>query len=469
MRVLERFFRFVTILNMKILFINTIDPHQDVERKYPSLGIGYLVAALRQRFGQQTFQFKIIDRKVEQEIEKFKPDLVGISSVTQNYNLASKYAHLAKKYNLPTIVGGVHISMVPLSLTKDMDVGVIGEGEETVCELIALFLSKNKLIKSSLAKIKGIVYRKEDNEICITPLREMIEPLDKLPLPARDLFKIESHTYMFTSRGCPYRCVFCSSCRFWGKVRLFSAQYVVKEIQHLIKYYKVKSINFQDDIFIVNKERIREIVDLLEKEKILGKITFEGSVRANLVDQETAYLLKKMGFKYLYMGLESGQATTLEYLKGFSVTVQNNYRAVEIIKRNGIRAYGSFVIGSPQESKKDVLATLNFIKKSKLDGFEMYVLTPLPGTPVWEYALSKKLVSENMNWDKLKVNFAKNHKSAIILSKQLNRQTLYKLYKTFQRYRRKRRIIDRIHRGIEQPHQIPLFLWRKFKSRFLKV
>ncbi len=453
----------------KILFINTIDPHQDIERKYPPLGIGYLVAALRQRFGRQAFQFKIIDCKVEQEIKKFKPDLVGISSVTQNYNLAGKYARLAKKYDLPTIIGGVHISMVPVSLTKDMDVGVLGEGEETICDLIALFLSENKLTKSSLAKIKGIVYRNGNGEICFTLPRKIIEPLDKLPLPARDLFKIRNHTYMFTSRGCPYRCAFCSSCRFWGKVRLFSAQYVVREIQYLIEYYKVKSINFQDDIFILNKERIREIVDLLEKEKILGKVTFEGSVRANLVDQETACLLKKMGFKYLYMGLESGQAGILKYLKGSNVTVQNNYRAVNIIKSQGIRAYGSFVIGSPQESKKDILATLRFIKKSKLDGFEMCVLTPFPGTPVWEYALSQELVSENMDWDKLKINFAKNYKSAVILSEQLSRQDLHKLYKIFQGYRRKKRIIDRIHRGIKQPWQIPSFLFRKMQSKFLKV
>ena len=451
---------------MKILFINTIDPRQDIERKYPPLGIGYLVAALRQKFGRQTFQFKIIDRKVEQEIKKFKPDLVGISSVTQNYNLASKYARLAKKYNLPVIIGGVHISMVPASLTKDMEAGVLGEGEETICDLVELFLSKNKLIKKDLAGIKGLVYRNEKGEVCLTPPRRIISPLNKIPLPARDLFKIRNHAYMFTSRGCPYRCVFCSSCRFWGKVRFFPAQYIVREIQHLIKYYKVKSINFQDDIFILNKERIREIVDLLEKEKILGKVSFEGSVRANLVDQEIARLLKKMGFRYVYMGLESGQANILKYLKGPSVTIQDNLKAINILKQQGIRAYGSFIIGSPQESRKDILATLKFIKQSKLDSFEVCVLTPLPGTPVWKYALSRELVSANMDWDRLKINFAKHYRSAVILSEQLSRQELYKLYKMFQHYQQKRKMVDRLHRGLDQPQQIPSFLWRKLKTKF---
>jgi len=454
---------------MKILFINAIDSREEVERRHPPLGIGYLVAILRQKFGEQTFRFKIVDCRVEREIKKFKPDLVGISSVTQNYHLAGEYARLAKKYNLPVIIGGVHISMVPTSLTENMDVGVLGEGEETICDLVGLLLSKNKLLKEDLAGVKGIVYRDEDKKICLTPEREPIAPLDKIPLPARDLFKIKNQTYMFTSRGCPDRCTFCSSCRFWGKVRFFSARYVVKEIKHLIKYYKVNSINFQDDIFIFNKERVREIVDLLEKEKILGKVTFECSVRANLVDREIARLLKKMGVRYVYMGLESAQPDILKYLKGSNVTVEDNQRAIDTIKRQGIRAYGSFIIGSPQENREDILATLKFIKQPKLDSFEVYVLTPLPGTPVWEYALSRGLVSEKMDWDRLKINFAKHHKSAVILSEWLSREELFKLYKMFQRHQRRKKIVDRIHRGIEQPQQIPAFLLRKLKNKFFKV
>ncbi|GAG20629.1 unnamed protein product, partial [marine sediment metagenome] len=260
---------------------------------------------------RENIEFKVTENNIEQEIINFKPDIVGISSVSQNYNKAIAYAKIAKRYELPVICGGVHISMMPFSLTSDMDVGVIGEGEQTICDLLELFIRESKFVRDDLQKIKGIIYWDDDGRVTFTNKRELMYPLNKLPVPARDLFNIRPITYMFTTRGCPYRCSFCASSRFWNKVRFFSAEYTVNEIQHLVDEYNVKCIDFYDDLVSLDVNRIKEIIDLLKVKNILGKVNFSGAIRANLANDEVIGLLKKMGFKSLGMGLESGCNDTL--------------------------------------------------------------------------------------------------------------------------------------------------------------
>jgi len=236
-------------MGIRILFINAINPFVEVERRYPNLGLGYLVSSLRNNFGQNTFNFKIIDNNVKKEILSFDPDIIGITSVSQNYNRAKEYAHFAKIKNIPVIIGGVHISTLPQSLSNDMTVGCLGEGEKTILDLFSVFLKKNKFPVEDLVKIKGIVYKERD-KLIVNSSQQQIENMDEIPLPARDLLKIDKHSYMFTSRGCPYNCIFCASTIFWNKVRFFSAEYVIRETEELVNRYEVKLISFFDDLFI---------------------------------------------------------------------------------------------------------------------------------------------------------------------------------------------------------------------------
>jgi len=376
------------------------------------------------------FDFRIIDDNVENEILNFKPDLIGITSVSQNYNYAKRYAKLAKNKNIPVIVGGVHISMLPQSLSFDMNVGCIGEGEKTILELFSIFSDKGRFPNKGLADIEGIVYRKNDNLIINSP-RKQIENMDKIIFPARDLFKINRHSYMFTSRGCPYNCIFCASSKFWNNVRFFSAEYVIREIEELINQHRVKLISFFDDLFIADKQRLKEITDLIKKKKIHKKVKFTCSARANLITDEIARLLKEMGVLSVGLGLESGSDKTLKYLKGGNVSVKDNRNAIAILKKYDIAANASFVIGSPKETKEDVLDTYNFIKNNPLSLFDTYILTPYPGTEVWEYTKQRNLVSDDMDWSELNINFGKNFNKAIILSEVLSRKNIIKLYKKF--------------------------------------
>ena len=124
---------------MKILLISAINPHVEVETRYPQLGLGYLVSYIRKKLGRNAHEFKVINNKVEETLDVFKPDLVGISCFSPNYGIAKQYARLCRKRKLPVIVGGIHISLLPSSFSEDMDVGVLFEGEETTVDLVRLY------------------------------------------------------------------------------------------------------------------------------------------------------------------------------------------------------------------------------------------------------------------------------------------------------------------------------------------
>lgn len=451
-------------MKVKLLLINAIDITKSLQTSLPPLSLGYLASALRSKFGEETFEFKIIDRDVEEAIEKFRPEVVGITSVSQNFNYAREYSRIAKKYNLPVLVGGTHITVLPESLSTDMDVAVLGEGEEAIKELFEIYF-KNKCFKTSeLKKLKGLAFW-DKKRLVRTEDRPPVKNMDEIVRPARDLMKIEKCTHVFSSRGCPYRCTFCASSRFWNSTRFFSAEYVVDEIKYLYENHGVREIDFWDDLFIVNKQRIKDIIKLLKKEGLLGEVIFSCAVRSNLIDESMAKMLKELNVRGVSMGLESGNPRILNFLKGNTTNINFHQRAIRIFKKYGIEPSASFIIGSPDESGEEVMDTYKFIKDSKLRGFGVYVLTPLPGTPIWEYAKSKKLVSNKMDWSRLNVEFMDNHEKAIILSENISRDELYQWILKFRALQKQRRIID----FLKHPKSIARFAYHGMKKKLIPI
>lgn len=400
---------------MKVLLINVIDEEDNFAMHMKPLGLCYLVSYTKQYVD---IDFKIISTDSLNEVKNYKPDIIAITVVSQNYEKAIELTYSIKqKYDLPIIIGGIHISMVPESLSDNMDVGVIGEGEQTFLELIKHYNKYGNF--DDVTHIDGIVYNKDD-KLCFTSPRKLMN-INNIPIPYRDYE--DNIVSMFSSRGCPYNCKFCSSTRFWKKTRFFSAEYVVNEMSELINN-GVKHISFSDDLFIADKKRLREIVKLLPK----SNTTINCACRANLINDEVVKLLKKINCTTISMGLESGCDKTLQYLKGNNVTVRDNINAINIIKKNGITVDANFIIGAPYETKEEILETLEFIKKNKIDNFWVFILTPLPGTLMWDFAIENNLITSNFKWEDLKFE-----SESIILSQTLSKQELHELHVLFKK------------------------------------
>ncbi|MDD3003098.1 MAG: radical SAM protein, partial [Candidatus Shapirobacteria bacterium] len=265
-----------------------------------------------------------------------------------------------------------------------------------------------------LKKIDGLIF-KENKKIIKTSPRKLIKNIDELPFPAREitpmediylknqfnLFGVKRQISIMTSRGCPYHCVFCGSPVQWGTVRFHSPEYVIKEIKFLVKNYNIDSIMFWDDLFIAPIERLEKLKDLIIKNKLNKKLVFFGYARANLITEDVCKVLAKMNTKRLIFGLESGSPRILNYLKQNSVTVEDNKRAVDLCRKYGITSSSGYIVGTPGETIKDLQCTYDLMKKHPLDNTQIYILTPYPGTKIWIEAKKKKLVSENMDFDKL--------------------------------------------------------------------
>jgi radical SAM superfamily enzyme YgiQ (UPF0313 family) len=417
----------------RILFIGTIDSAAEVETRYRPLWPAFLSAYVRQHLGPDTFEFRYTDTRIAETIQEFRPHLVAISSITQNFHFAEEYARVAKSLNLPVLIGGMHITSLPQALTADMDVGCIGEGEITFLELMQLYLDRGGFPAEGLRNIHGVVFR-EGDELVQTPKREVIASLDSLPHAYRPITGYQRRSYVYTARGCAYDCVFCSCAKHWGRVRYVSASYVLEEIAELVAH-GTRVIRLADENFSKNLERLNEISQLVIQNGFHKKVKFSCWCRANDVTPESVAALKAMNVVSVKMGLESASQRMLDYLKG-EVSIDQNTRAINLLKDAGLQVNADFMIGAPDETLEDIEATYQFIKRSRIDLFDVNIFSPLPGTQVWEFAKKKGLVSDHMDdWRRCCFKFNPDPARAIVLSNVLTHADLVPVFQKFERLR----------------------------------
>lgn len=411
----------------------------DENKQYwPPLGVAYIAAVLRNNghlvqildrdliLRKDKFDFSKADKSTLDAILDFESEIVGFSATTANISDVEAFSQLIKncENRISTVIGGPHCVGEPiltLQICKSIDMLVRGEGEMTMLDIA------NRV---GLENILGLTYRRKDGGIISNPDRPLIESLDELPLPARDLLEMDYYTrpsrfisrnlslrttHIFTARGCPYNCYYCAGPLMGRrKVRYHSAQRVVTEIEELIKKYSVEAIYFAEDMFLSNKKRALELIDLFIKHDFPKKIAWMAQVSTNSVDKELLSMMKKAGCVHVEYGFESGSQRILE-LMNKKTDIARNINVAALTKKSGLRFQGNFIVGYPGEREDDFNQTISFIKKTKPNTVSLNIFMPLPGTEIYKQLKeSGRLVT---NWDDIGnpeapfINYAQMSKS----------------------------------------------------------
>ena len=383
----------------------------------PPEGLCLLAAIVR----EQGYEPNIIDaaalllnnKEVIEILKNQQPDFIGLTSTTVNIYSTSKLADKIKEefQNIPIILGGAHITIEPQNTMKEfksIDIGVIGEAEITIIELLETLTAKK-----SLKIVKGIIYR-EDNKIIQNLPNKIIEDLDSLPIPAWELLpEIKKHykqsvaraerkpsMSIMTSRGCPGKCIFCVQNQ---KLRGYSTERLIFIVKYLIEKYKIKSLEINDDNFVVFKKRLIQFCNKIIDEKI--DITWSCMSRVNHVDEEILELMKKAGCRRIAYGIESGSQEILNFEKK-GITIEQIKRAVNLTHKAGIKVTGYFILGHPLETKETINQTINLALELPFDDYLPSFMIPYPGSELYniaeQYGTFKKDWKNMYQWN---INF----------------------------------------------------------------
>ncbi len=393
---------------MRITFLNISDFHQYHNLSSGPIGLAYLASSAKARFPEVEISIEVDPDRVIAA----KPDIVGIRAFTETYSQSIEAAHHIRRYlgkEVPIWLGGPHINALPTTLAPIFDLGVVGEGEQTFVELLEL-AEKQRLTPDYLHAVKGVVYWHEGQRVVTEP-RETLMELDQILPPDRSIMKtwwppqqsvINWPQPIYTSRGCPFKCVFCIFSMETQKVRYHSVDRVVSEIEDILRHNPgQESVSIHDDLFALSKKRLYELTQGIRAAKLHKKVSFVCMAKASVFSDEMAMLMRDMNVSIVTFGLESGVQRQLEYLKGPRNKVSENVRAIDICARHGIRMGGYFIIGTPTETYSELQQAYWFIRGNypPMSMAGVFRLTPFPGTKFWEEAVQRGIVhNEIEDW-----------------------------------------------------------------------
>ncbi|MBN1759673.1 MAG: glycosyltransferase [Chitinispirillaceae bacterium] len=360
-------------------------PFSTTEKRAP-IGIGFLISVLRN--AGHTVHF--IDNYLSGTdlpdlafLEKHRIDYVGIyvNTICFRHSLAVmhrlRYYRCAGKWNGKILVGGPHTTVAAGTIPDFVDYVVQGEGEKAILDIV------------------------EDRVTERIVQYERTTDLDTLPMPAWDVFTAMPYNWessffegtpvftMNTSRGCPFRCTFCSVCSIWGKqYTAFSAERVVDDIEYLMKTYNAKGIYFREDNFTLNKKRLERFCSLIRERNIT--IPWVCETRVNTLSRDLVAMMAQSGARGFYFGVESGSPRMLEFMEK-DITVEQIRQAFAWCHEFGINTAASVVVGVPTEAPEDIDATRQLLAEIRPTVTWFNVFVGIPTSKLYRYAVDNNL------------------------------------------------------------------------------
>jgi len=415
---------------MRVLLVEPPKPKWTLMGDYvaPPIGLAYVASSLEEK----GFEVDLLDcnalnldwERLREYLEKGKFDVIGATATTPSFNDALKVIRLAKEVDPEsiTVLGGPHVTFLwreEMIKNPEIDFVVRWEGERTLANLLKALESGK-----DVSEVPGIAYR-SGSSVSRTEDPPPLD-LDELPDPAYHLLPMDRYRFpvfgkfsvVLSSRGCPHRCSFCSEWRFWRSWRKRDPKKVVDEIELLVNRYGIRSIWFGDDCFNCDGDHVRVIC-----EEILGRGLelnwfYQGRADHVIKQEEMLAVMKEAGNLMAQLGIESSSNEELSRMKK-GLSVNQVKRAVELLKQNDILVQGLIIVGTWEDSYESIIEKVNYMKRLKVD-FPIYtILTPFPGSELYEKVKDRVEVADFRMYDMA---------HAVMPTKYLSRRQVMRLY-----------------------------------------
>ncbi len=416
----------IIFLNPPLYFIAGRPYALDVS--VPPLGLLYLASYLNQK--SKEFKALVFDipaenltlKEIGQRLNRLKPFAIGITAMTAQLQGAVDLAQFIKnscRFKTKIFLGGPHLSADPdfiYRFGKLFDYGISGEAEKTFFDSIHKLKQKKTIPKIQKAQI--------------------VENLDYLPFPDKKLIKRKLYNRcesLLFSRGCPYQCYYCSRPAISKKIRYRSVDNLIKEIKAVYPFCQGK-IDFQDDTFTLNKEIVWQFCQVVKKESL--KLDWHCNTRVDLVDQKLLQEMKEAGCSLIHFGIEAGSEKIRKtVVKKGNFSNKQIYQVFRWCQQLKIKTGAYFILGHPQEGKKEIAQTKKMIFNLPLNLLGLSLPTPFPGSPLYQLAQKQGIINQKLIDNFAQGKLGKGYRGVypVYISPKLNKNYLYEEMKTINR------------------------------------